>query len=143
MSKIYISILFYSVFILNITSQDVFGKWKTIDDETGEAKSIVEIYKKDGKVFGKIIDILNPERKNAICKKCEGADKDKPVLGFVLMRNLKRDGKYYSGGTIFDPQKGKKYKCRIGLKNNNPNSLQVRGYVAFFFATQYWERVNY
>ena len=40
-------------------AQDVTGKWKTIDDETGDAKSIVEIYKQDGKVYGKIVEILN------------------------------------------------------------------------------------
>lgn len=122
--------------------QDIFGKWKTIDDETGEAKSIVEIYEEGGKVFGKIVDILNPERKNAICTKCEGEDKGKPIFGFVLIRNLEKDGEYYEGGTIFDPQKGKKYKCRIGLDEDNPDLLQVRGYVAFFYATQYWERIK-
>lgn len=123
-------------------SQSIFGKWRTIDDETGEAKSIVEIYEQGGAVFGKIVDIINPERKNALCSKCEGSDKDKPILGFVLIRNLKKDGAYYSGGTIFDPQKGKKYKCRLGLDTSNKDLLQVRGYVAFFYATQYWERIK-
>jgi hypothetical protein len=36
----------------------VTGKWKTIDDQTGEAKSIIEIYEKGGKVYGKVVDIL-------------------------------------------------------------------------------------
>lgn len=125
-----------------IQGQDVFGKWKTIDDETGEAKSIVEIYEKNGKVFGKIVDLINPKRKNAICTKCEGSDRGKPILGFVLIRNLEKDGEYYEGGTIFDPSKGKKYKCRIGLDEDNKDLLQVRGYVAFFYATQYWERIK-
>jgi uncharacterized protein (DUF2147 family) len=137
-----ILILVFSLMFCFTQGQDVFGKWKTIDDETGEAKSIVEIYKDNGKVFGKIVEILNPDRKNAICTKCEGKDKDKPILGFVLIRNLEKDGKYYEGGTIFDPQKGKKYKCRIGLDDDNKDLLQVRGYIAFFYATQYWERVK-
>ena len=33
---------------------DIFGKWKTIDDETGEAKSIVEIYPVDDEVHGRM-----------------------------------------------------------------------------------------
>ena len=51
------------VFLVSFSgqAQDIFGQWKTIDDQTGEAKSIVEIYKRDGKVFGKIVSILNPE----------------------------------------------------------------------------------
>ncbi len=135
-------ILGFSLIVCFAQAQDIFGKWKTIDDETGEAKSIVEIYESNGKVFGKIVDILNPERKNAICTKCEGKDKNKPILGFVLIKNLEKDGDYYEGGTIFDPQKGKKYKCRIGLDLDNIDLLQVRGYVAFFYATQYWERIK-
>ena len=123
-------------------SQNIFGKWKTIDDQTGEAKSIVQIYEKNGKVFGKIIDILNPERKDAVCTKCEGDAKNKPIIGFELIKDLKKDGNYYANGTIFDPEKGKAYKCRIGLKEGDPNILQVRGYVAFLYATQYWERVE-
>ena len=126
---------------LTLTSQTIFGKWRTIDGESGEAKSIVEIYKKGGKVFGKIVDILNPDNKDALCKKCEGDEKNAPVLGLVLIKNMVKDGKYYRKGTIFDPEHGKKFKCRIAL-TDNPDILQVRGYVAFLYATQYWERIK-
>ncbi|AUP78034.1 DUF2147 domain-containing protein [Flavivirga eckloniae] len=125
---------------LSSSSQSIFGKWRTIDDVSKEAKSIVEIYKENGKIFGKIVQILNPEKKDALCKKCLGDEKDKPVLGLVLIKNMERDGEYYENGTIFDPEKGKTYKCRLGL-TDNPNILQVRGYIAFLYATQYWERV--
>ena len=30
-------------------SQSIFGKWKTIDDETGKERSIVSIYEVNGK----------------------------------------------------------------------------------------------
>ncbi|GAA3613038.1 DUF2147 domain-containing protein [Flavivirga amylovorans] len=122
-------------------SQDIFGKWKTIDDKTEAAKSVVEIYKENGKVFGKIVDILNPDKKDALCTKCVDEEKNTPILGLVLIKNMKPDGEYYKNGTIFDPEKGKKYDCSLKL-TNNPNILQVRGYIAFFYATQYWERVN-
>ncbi|MDG1715357.1 DUF2147 domain-containing protein [Lacinutrix sp.] len=131
------------VFLVSFSgqAQDIFGKWKTIDDQTGEAKSIVEIYKRDGKVFGKIVSILNPEVKDALCLKCEGEDKNKPVLGFELIKNMTKEGRYYKNGTIFDPEHGKKYKCRLML-TENPDILQVRGYIAFLYASQYWQRVK-
>jgi uncharacterized protein (DUF2147 family) len=135
-------VIVLSLMVTSAYAQDIFGKWRTIDDETGKAKSIVEIYESNGKVFGKIVDIVNPARKNAICNKCEGDDKGKPIVGFVLIRNLKKQGRYYEGGTIFDPNKGKEYKCRLGLLEDNTDVLQVRGYIAFFYATQYWERVT-
>jgi len=126
---------------ISVSAQDIFGKWKTIDDETGEAKSIVEIYEQDGKVYGKILEILNPEKKEALCTKCEDNEKNKPILGLVIIKDMQEDGEYYKKGTIFDPQRGKKYKCRIKIHNGDPNLLQVRGYLGFIYATQYWERV--
>lgn len=122
-------------------AQTIFGQWKTIDGTSGEAKCIVEIYERDGKVFGKIIDILNPENKNAVCEKCEGDDKNKPVLGFELIKSMSQVGKYYKNGTIFDPEHGKKFKCRLML-TDNVDVLQVRGYIAFLYSTQYWQRVK-
>ena len=124
-----------------INGQSIFGKWKTVDGETGEEKSIVEIYERDGKVFGKIIEILKPEHRDAVCVTCVGDEKNKPVLGLELIKNMEPDGRYYKKGTIFDPENGKKYRCRLAL-TEDPNVLQVRGYVAFLYATQYWLRVD-
>ena len=136
--------LFLFLFLVSahiMVAQDILGQWKTIDDETGEAKSIVEIYEKQGKVYGKIVQILNPDRQNALCTKCEGKDKDRPINGLEIIKGLKQDGEAYKGGTIFDPEKGKEYKCRLALAED-PDVLQVRGYIAFLYKNQYWERVK-
>jgi uncharacterized protein (DUF2147 family) len=125
-----------------MNSQSIIGKWKTIDaQDGGKEKSIVEIYEENGKIFGKIIEILNPEDKDAICTKCEGEDKNRPILGLVLIKNMIKHGKYYKKGTIFHPEHGKTFRCRLQLTEDF-NLLQVRGYVAFLYATQYWERVE-
>ncbi len=71
-------ILAIGVFFLTLNTvqaQSVVGKWKTIDDETGEAKSIVEIYEKSGKIYGKVVDILRADHKKDVCTKCDGAEK--------------------------------------------------------------------
>lgn len=141
MDKSILFVIFFSLSI-SVAAQDIFGKWKTIDDETGEAKSIVEIYEREGKVFGKIIEIINPLDRDALCDTCEGEDYNKPVLGFELIKSLNREGNHYKNGSIFDPEKGKKYKCRIGLDADDPNVLEVRGYISFLYATQYWKRVE-
>lgn len=118
----------------------VFGKWKTIDDETGEAKSIVEIFKKDGKVYGKISDILNPADRDKTCVNCKGDQYNAPLIGLVIIKDLKKDGDEYENGTIFDPEKGKEYKAKLWLDEDNPNRLNVRGYISFLFRTQQWIR---
>ncbi|MFD2824086.1 DUF2147 domain-containing protein [Lacinutrix iliipiscaria] len=137
-------LLLFAVLFLSISasSQDVFGKWKTIDDETGEAKSVVEIYKKDGKVFGKILKLLRPQDQEALCDKCTGVNYNKSVVGLEIIKELKKSNRYYKDGSILDPENGKDYNCKIWIDEENPNILNVRGYIAFFYRTQYWKRIT-
>lgn len=123
-------------------AQSVVGKWKTIDDETGEAKSVVEIYEEGGKVYGKIIAIFDKAKENDVCKKCEGDKKNKPLKGMVILAGARKDGSSWEGGTILDPTKGKIYKCTLSLENKD--KLKLRGYVGISLLgrTQYWERVK-
>lgn len=132
-------VLIILVFNLSVNAQSITGKWKTIDDKTGEAKSIVEIYEKEGKLQGKIIEIFDKSKRDLPCIKCKGDDYNKPILGLVIIKDMTKDGKYYKNGTIVDPQNGKQYDLRLGLSDNK---LQVRGYIGFFYSTQYWVKVQ-
>ena len=142
MKKICAFLMFALISTAGMFAQEVTGKWKTIDDETGDAKSIVEIYKQDGKIYGKVVESLNKDRKDAKCVDCPGSDKGKPVQGLVIIKGLEKDGDEYNDGKILDPQSGKLYKCLIELEN--PNKLKVRGYIGFSLIgrTQYWHRVK-
>ena len=120
----------------------VIGKWKTIDDETGNAKSIVEVYERSGKIYGKVIEILEAENRKKVCSNCAGDDKNKPILGLTIIKGLKKEGDEYTGGKILDPKNGKLYKCFITLESKD--KLKVRGYIgiSLFGRTQYWSRVK-
>ncbi|WP_426279129.1 DUF2147 domain-containing protein [Chryseobacterium sp. S-02] len=117
------------------------GKWKTIDDETKQAKSIVEIYKKsDGKYYGKVSQLLiKPADPN--CTVCKDDRKGKPVLGMEIIRGLKKEDDEFTGGTITDPKTGKTYKCTI---TRDGDKLNVRGYIGLSLIgrTQTWQKVN-
>jgi uncharacterized protein (DUF2147 family) len=125
-----------------IHSQSVIGKWKTIDDETGDAKSIVEVYSKSGKIYAKVIEILDLEHKNSVCIKCSGEDKNKSILGLIVIKGLTKDGSEYNSGEILDPKNGKLYKCALSLESKG--KLKIRGYIGFSLLgrTQYWYRVH-
>lgn len=142
MKRITLSLVLALFGAATLFAQDVTGKWKTIDDETGEAKSIVDIYEEGGKVYGKVVEILNPKSQDAVCQDCPGADNGRPVKGLVIIKGLEKDGDEYTDGKILDPQSGKLYKCYIALEENN--KLKVRGYVGFSLLgrTQYWSRVQ-
>jgi len=122
-------------------SQTIFGKWKTIDDETGVEKGIVEIFERNGKIFGRIIDILDIEYKHHKCIKCEGEDRNKPILGLTIINGMKKIGNEYEGGRILDPKNGKSYHCKITLEGKD--KLIVRGYIGIplFGRSQTWIRL--
>lgn len=116
------------------------GRWKTIDDETGKVKSIVEIQRmSDGTLQGKVVEILQSDRgPNPTCDKCEGANKGKPVKGMTILWGLRENDGAWSGGTILDPAKGKTYKSKA--KMIAPDKLGVSGCLAFICREQTWIR---
>ena len=121
----------------------IVGKWKTIDDETNQPKSIVEIFEKDGKYYGKIIKLFRKagEDPNPICDDCKKDDdrRDQPIIGMEIIRDLVQKGEKFSDGTILDPKNGKVYNCKLWAQDGN---LQVRAYIAFLFRTQTWLKVE-
>ncbi|GAA4041188.1 DUF2147 domain-containing protein [Flavobacterium chungnamense] len=135
-------VLLFVLFFQIVQSQSVLGKWKTIDDETGKEKAVVEIYEVDGKIYGRIVEILEVEHRFKKCTLCQGTDKDKPIMGLIFIKGLTKDVDEYSGGKILDPKNGKLYKCYITLEGDD--KLKVRGYIgiSLFGRTQYWKRVK-
>lgn len=141
MKNVIVAFVLSAFATVSLQAQSVTGKWKTIDDETGKAKSIVEITENNGKIYGKVVEILT-DKKDAKCDKCPGAEKGKPIKGLTIIKGLKKEGKEYSGGTITDPTSGKEYKC--AMKLNGADKLDVRGYVGIqaLGRTQTWVRVK-
>ncbi|MFA5298697.1 MAG: DUF2147 domain-containing protein [Lutibacter sp.] len=134
-------LIFVLLLSLNGFSQSIVGKWKTIDDETGKEKSIVEIYQSNGKVYAKVLQLLTKGEENKVCENCKGANKNKPIKGMMIIDGLTKDGNEWSGGKILDPKTGKEYKCYIALES--PDKLKVRGYIGFALLgrTQYWHKI--
>ncbi len=136
-------LLFFAALLMFSTymvAQSPVGIWKTVDDETGKEKSYVEIYEKDGKLYGKIVELLLEEDKGKVCELCPGKKKNQPVEGMVILMNMEKEKDYWSSGKILDPKNGKEYKCYIELEG--ADKLKVRGYVGFSLLgrTQYWYR---
>ena len=132
---------FIALFFATFSFAQIEGKWKTIDDETGQEKSIVEIFKKsDGKYYGKVTQLLIKPA-NANCVDCKDDRKNKPILGMEVVRGLKKEGNEFTGGTITDPKTGKTYKCTI---TRSGDKLNVRGYIGFSLIgrNQTWHKLK-
>jgi uncharacterized protein (DUF2147 family) len=123
--------------------QEIVGKWVTVDDNSGEEKSVVEIFEKEGKYFGKVTKLYRDagEDPDPVCDECENDDPryKKKIIGMEIIRRMEKSGSEYSDGDILDPENGKVYKCKLWIEGNE---LKVRGYWGPFFRTQSWKRAQ-
>ena len=119
------------------------GLWKNIDDVSGKPKALIRITESNGVLQGRLEKLFRaPEQEqNPLCDKCEGLNKDKPILGLLFMWGLKKNGDEYTGGEILDPDNGKIYKSKMRLMDGG-KTLSVRGYVGvpMFGRSQVWLR---
>ena len=143
--KVYKFLLIIIILLFsNLTqSQSVFAKWKTIDDRTGDPKAIINIYEKEGLMFGEVSKIVEPGKENSFCTKCDGDMKDLSVIGMTIIKDgIKNTDNQWKGKFLFDPEQAMTFRFKIWLNPDNSNELKVRGYLAFLFRTQTWLRVD-
>ncbi|NUT14108.1 MAG: DUF2147 domain-containing protein [Cupriavidus sp.] len=119
------------------------GTWKTIDDNTGKPRGLVEITEKNGVYSGRLLkSFVDGDGKPRVCDKCTDARKDQPLIGMTILSGLRKTGdNEWSGGEILDPENGKVYKSKMSLTEDG-NKLNVRGFIGISLIgrTQTWER---
>lgn len=99
----------------------------------------IRVYKDtDGKFYGKIVWLKEPKLDE---KNPKSNLRNQPIIGLVILRGCEKDGKTYDDGTIYDPENGKTYDCKITDKGS---ILALRGYIgiSLFGRTTEWERTN-
>jgi uncharacterized protein (DUF2147 family) len=139
----HVAVFLLAFAVVSLQAQSITGRWKTIDDESGEGRSIVEIFERDGKYFGKVIRIFTKpgEEPDPVCKECpkDDARYGKKVIGMEILRNMEKVNDYYDEGDILDPEIGKIYRCKVWVEGN---TLKVRGFWGPFYRTQTWQQAD-
>jgi uncharacterized protein (DUF2147 family) len=136
-----LSFVLFSLFMYAQTG--IEGVWYNTD-KTGK----VEIYKKGEVYYGKIIWLKEPINTSTGKPKVdennpETSKRTALIIGLVVLKNFSYEGdKVYSGGTIYDPENGKTYKCKMTLIDKD--HLDVRGYIGVpaLGRTENWTRTT-
>jgi uncharacterized protein (DUF2147 family) len=117
------------------------GLWKTFDDKTGNARAIVRVYEENGKLFGRIERSVTPGAEKRVCEVCTDERKNQPMIGLLIIRDMKGSDGEYSGGDILDPDTGAVYRCKFHVDDSGTR-LIVRGFigVSLLGRTQTWQR---
>lgn len=137
------AILFvFSTTTLSAQVSAILGDWMTVDDKTGEQRSIVTIYRgSDGLYYGKIAKLLI-EVPVDVCTPCKDEDHNAPLEGLVIIRGMQAVDGELQGGKVLDPESGKFYYGKIYIKDGKlvlRGSLDKRGFLG---RNQTWLRAK-
>lgn len=120
-------LIFFSFAQTKSNPDAIIGKWFTENN-----KSIVQIYKgSDNKYYGKIVWLKDPNKNGK--PKVDDKNPDKklqsvPLIGLVILNNFTFSGdNRWGNGTIYDPDNGKTYSCKMKLVSEK--QLDIRGYI--------------
>ncbi|HMX03161.1 MAG TPA: DUF2147 domain-containing protein [Chitinophagales bacterium] len=115
---------------------NILGGWIN-----GDKDAKVEIYVKDGKYYGKITWLRNPNEEDGTPKvDDENPDESKqkePIMGLVILKGFDFVDGMWKNGTIYDPKNGKTYKCEMWLDGKE---LKIRGYWGIVYRTETWTK---
>jgi uncharacterized protein (DUF2147 family) len=124
--RIKVLALLASIALMALASEDmesrILGNWLTEPKD-----GIIQITRTAPAVYtGRIVGGNHPGRVDA--KNPDPALRNKSLRGRIILRDLRYggDGKW-SGGTIYDPESGRTYKCLVELVS--PDTLKLRGFI--------------
>ena len=116
------------------------GNWQYIDgprttfirtyEEGGQLKAVIEKVTKGGQ-----------EDASAVCDKCSGENKGKPMKGLLILWDTKKDGDNWKEGKLLDPDSGRVVKGAVEIADGG-KKLNVKGSVAIISKTQAWVKVQ-
>jgi uncharacterized protein (DUF2147 family) len=131
---------------------EIVGLWATEPTDKGQAR--VRITAADGTFDGTLVWLSEPDfppseppefagRPKTDRRNPDPALRARPLLGLRILHGLRRRGdSTFEGGTIYDPETGRTYRCRARIADDG--TLRLRGYigVSLLGRTTTWTRVE-
>lgn len=147
MKKIFFAILMSLVAIASFAQQPadkIIGQWESVD---GDVKLKFDIFKQDGKYFGKLLWASNMYEADGKTPKKDFNNPNRSMQnrsrqGIINVTNLKYADGQYSSGKLYNPSNGNTYSLNAKLKS--ANELHFRGYlgISLLGKTMEFKRIN-
>lgn len=133
----------FGAFTMAQDADDIVGVW-----EPGHGKARVKIDNIDGKYYGRIVWLKEPNDPETGKAKTDFNNPDEsmknvPLRGYRILKDFEYKGKgEWAEGTIYDPETGNTYSSIITWKDEN--TLEIRGFVGVktFGRSDTWRRLK-
>ncbi|MGZ5827120.1 MAG: DUF2147 domain-containing protein [Xanthobacteraceae bacterium] len=121
----------------------VSGLWEQTDDN-GKVGGWFLFFERNGMFHGALVRAFPKpgEPQYDTCTKCKDDQKNAPMMGLIIVKDMQRRGLTYENGTILDPRDGSIYKAKLELSSDGQR-LTVRGFlgIELFGQSQVWKRL--
>lgn len=135
-----LTVLAASTVALAQSATTPIGRWKTLDDETGKAMTVVEVYTaKNGNLAAKIVENIAAP---ATCTECSGKDKGKSIIGMPVLWDLKNKDGVWGDGRGFKPSTGDSFRAKSVKVIDGGRKLEVTGCKSIFCRSATWVRAD-
>jgi uncharacterized protein (DUF2147 family) len=100
------------------------GTWQSSD---GDGR--IEFYRQDGKFSGKLVWASIPDARDE--NNPDPQLRNRKVVGMELFSGFEWNAKdqEWQNGQVYDPKSGKTYDSVLWIDKNEPDKLNIRGYV--------------
>ncbi|MDB2705084.1 DUF2147 domain-containing protein [Pseudomonadota bacterium] len=143
MLKKYVLAIFISFMsmqpVIAVTQDSIIGIWI---NSAGDG--LIEISHVSNEYIGTIIDSTDPadsDRKDI--NNIKPDLRDRPLKGLKVIQGLRyTKDNLWTGASIYDPNNGKTYSCKVTLNDNK--EIEIRGYIglSIFGRTEIWKRAE-
>lgn len=106
-------------------SNSPFGRWKTLDDETGKPMTVVEVYRgQDNTLAARIVENIAAP---ATCTRCSGENRNRSIIGMNVLWGLRESNGKWGGGQGLKPSTGDTFSARSLELIDGGRKLKVTG----------------
>jgi uncharacterized protein (DUF2147 family) len=113
----------------------IVGQWRSVDEDTGRSKAVIEITATQGGLEGRIVKTYG--RGDRRCSEaCPGHRAGAPIQGLQILWGFEEpdeDGRWR--GFLLDPRDGEVHEAAIW---RDGDAIRVRGYLGIFYSTRTW-----
>jgi uncharacterized protein (DUF2147 family) len=109
--------------------------------DKGKERLQVEIFEKGGAYYGKIVKLAPGVPADAVCTTCKKDRKNKPLMGMLVLWDLKKEAGRYVDGAVYDVDEGKDYRCTATVASQD--KLKITACIlSIICESHYWTRVQ-
>ena len=111
----------FAFLLIPLHADPIEGAWRKDDGQ-----ATIRLSVENGKLTGKVIEVAEDSKVRDF-NNPDPSLRTRKIIGLPIVKGFWKEDNQWTGGTVYDPSKGKTYKGTIWLENES--TLKMRGFI--------------